>query len=83
MSLKPTDIRAFTDRDWSRHQRLKDEHWLANRAARTPEERLEAGANLLLWAREVGAELPDRQEDFEHHVRLAQLLRRASGPLSR
>ena len=69
---------------------LKDATWIAQQEARTPAERIEAGAALRTWAHEARPDLardPDwlraRQEDLESHARVAALMRRADDRLTR
>ena len=68
-------LRRMLDRDWTALREDK----LASWRARTPLERMEAGAALRSHVQRVRPDWPtpaDRREDLEHHVRDRQLFSR-------
>jgi hypothetical protein len=66
------DIDKYISRDWETAANLKRSFW-QNRSAT---ERIEAGLQLYLHARELNANWPsaeDRARDLEHHERMSRL----------
>lgn len=69
------DIQKFIGRDWDFAAKLKRQFWRGKSSA----ERLDAGFQLYLHAREVNPEWPsaeDRVRDLEHHKEMARLFAR-------
>jgi hypothetical protein len=70
-------IREYAGRDWALVERSKEDHWVAQRAAMTPDEALALADGLRQFARELRPDWPseeDREEDFAAHQRLVRLL---------
>ena len=81
MKVKREDVQAYLNRDWALFEESEAAHW------RDVKRRFGGGYVVLLadeLRREVAARRPDwpddeeRARDFEHQVRLSELLRRAS-----
>jgi hypothetical protein len=76
-------IRAYVNRDWALLRRLKDAYWAEFRRLHGPIEMFRIAEELRRQAVVMIPGWPterDRAEDLAHHIRLAELLRRASAP---
>jgi hypothetical protein len=74
-------IREYMSRDWDRVRRAKDEYWGERITRLGPREGFRIGEELRRQALSLDPRWPspdDRRLDFEAHVRLAELLHRAS-----
>jgi hypothetical protein len=77
--MRAADFRAFVERSRSAAGRLKREHWAAV-AASGHADPVPLGHLLLEHALAANPAYPtesQRREDYEHHLRLEQLFRRA------
>jgi hypothetical protein len=73
-------IREYVGRDWAAARDAKDRYWRDRIAQLGVVEGLRAADELRRLAQRLRPGWPgpeDRRRDFEHHVRLAALLRRA------
>jgi hypothetical protein len=85
-TVNAADIHAFANRDWALVERAKTEQWIRQKATMTPAEILRLQSELIERARLLRPDWPsaeDRQADFEAHVRLSEILQRASQNWSR
>jgi hypothetical protein len=74
-------IREYIARDWERARRAKDEYWGERIQRLGPMEGFRIAGELRRQALLLNPDWPtpeDRRLDFEAHVRLAELLNRAS-----
>ena len=81
--MKPSDIRAYVDRDWSSVRDLKERYWAERKQTLTPEEALHVGDQLRRFVRTVRPGWPDdqqREADLKDHFRVSELLRRVRIP---
>jgi hypothetical protein len=80
--VRAEDIRAFLRRPRGELERLKRRHWASYAASA---DSVPLGHYLLEHAKQTDPTFPSarqRQEDWEHHVRLKRLVDRASAALS-
>jgi hypothetical protein len=74
-------IREYMARDWAAVRRAKDDYWAERTARLGPEEALRIADELRRQVIEHNPGWPteeDRQQDLLAHIRLSELLRRAS-----
>lgn len=74
-------LRDYTNRDWAAVRALKEQGWIERLEKSDPAEGLRIVEQLYVDARILRPDWPtdeDRREDFTHHLRLAELLQRAS-----
>lgn len=74
-------VKSFVERDRARVQNHKREHWARLARESNGQETLAAGWRLFAHARAVDPEFPrpeSRADDLAHHVRLNELIGRAS-----
>jgi hypothetical protein len=72
---------AFRDRRWDLVRQAKEQFWADETRARGPAAGVAAGEALWMHVRTIDPSWPsdeDRRADFEHHVALADKLRRVA-----
>lgn len=75
------DIQAFVERDWALVSAFKEAYWLEQKRLLGPAEGLRIADGLRRHAMSVRPEFPtpeDRAADFACHVRVREMLQRAS-----
>jgi hypothetical protein len=83
--MKPADIRAYVDRDWSSVRDLKERYWAERKRTLTPAEALGVGDQLRQYVLTIRPDWPDdgqRAADLRVHSRVSELLRRVRYPES-
>ena len=81
--MKPSDIRAYVERDWSAVQALKERYWAERKRALTPERALRIGDELRRYVKTLRPDWPDKEQgeaDLRVHLRVSELLRRVPSP---
>ncbi|HEV8630722.1 MAG TPA: hypothetical protein VGV61_10430 [Thermoanaerobaculia bacterium] len=77
--MEPQDLLAFVRRDWQAAEAAEADHWIRRKQAAGATEGLRVAAALRQLTVALRPEWPaaaDRQADLDHHVRLAEALRR-------
>jgi hypothetical protein len=78
-------VSAYARRSWDEVERQKRAYWAEEYARVGAEATIRASRALFEHMRQVRSDWPterDRQEDFEHHVRLKRLLDRTANALT-
>lgn len=81
--MKPQDLLAFARRDWQAAEAADAGHWIRRKQAAGATEGLRVVAALRQLTVALRPDWPgaaERQADWDHHVRLAEALRRVVLP---
>jgi hypothetical protein len=84
--MNPADLRAYANRPWTELERMKLQHGALRLSQKGGAANLKLGYALLLHAQHVQPGYPsaaDRNADLENHVRVKELLIRASRSFTR
>ena len=79
--MNAADLRAYCTRDWRLIERSKSDYWLEQKASATPSALFALASDLLQYARSARPDWPnaaEREADLISHIRLAEMLQRAS-----
>jgi len=80
--MERENLRAYVDRAWDVAERMKQEHWAREVAARGPLVTFDASQALWQHVRSLRPDWPspdERREDLAHHLTLKRLIDRAAG----
>lgn len=84
LSMSVNDIKEYAQRDWARISGFDQLYWAEKYRCHGPETGWQASAALWQHVKSIRPEWPDaaeREADFQHHVRIKQLLDQAANGL--
>ncbi|MCP4549225.1 MAG: hypothetical protein GY835_22455 [bacterium] len=84
--MKPSDLRAYTERDWSLVRELKQRYWAERKRTLTPDATLRIADDLRRHVLALRPDWPDEREreaDLKVHARVSECLRRVPSSVRR